>query len=500
MPPAPELNGPGKAEVYKAAMLDLRTKSEDVFPAPSEDTAEPELFEESWEPALEPEAPQRSEATDPDTVGAYLNALGRIPLLSREQEVELAKEIESGRRAVRDEMFRLPLAARYVLGLCRSLRCGQVDARAVLEEDQSEQAPSYDERVRLLLKQGDTLEDLVRGQARRKSASSRDAAQREIAEYLDSMRLPEGHVSAMANTLQQALEAARRHERVLSKHKGRGRGSERVVAARTALADIESSIGISVDQIHAIAARVRSAQARIDRARQRFVEANLRLVVALARRHAHRGMDLLDLVQEGNIGLMRAVDKFEYQRGFKFSTYATWWIRQAITRAILDQARTIRVPVHMAEARGKVTRTTHELRKRLDREPTIEEIAADSGLTHEQVRKAVHLVKEPVSLDAPMGDEEDRALGDMIEDPSAPVPMDAVVAERVAEQTRGVLATLSPREETILRMRFGIGRRTECTLEEIGREFEITRERVRQIESGGLRKLRNPPHDRSLAA
>jgi RNA polymerase primary sigma factor len=316
------------------------------------------------------------------------------------------------------------------------------------------------------------------------------------------MALSDRHVATMVQNLRDALDAARPYQRTLAKRAERAgeRSKIKLDDARAAIARLEDVVGAPLDRLSEIMARIRAAQARMERARQRFVEANLRLVVAIARRHAHRGMDLLDLVQEGNIGLMRAVDKFEYQRGFKFSTYATWWIRQAITRAILDQARTIRIPVHMAEARGKVTRTILELRRRLGREPSVEEIAAESGLSHEQVRKAVHLVKEPVSLDTPLGDEEDRALGDVIEDPNAAAPMEAVVAERVSEQTCGVLSTLSQREETILRMRFGIGRPVEFTLEEIGREFDITRERVRQIESGGLRKLRHAPNSRSMAA
>jgi len=436
----------------------------------------------------------------PDSVGVYLNTIGRVPLLSREQEVELAKEIEDGRRIVREEMFDLPLAASYVLDICARLRTGQVDSRTILDEDQSEHGPSFDERVRTFLKQGEDLDALVRAQGRRRSAESRAAGQRDIAEQLHRMELSDRHIADMVQQLVQALEGARRHQRRLEKVVAGDRRKAKAAEASAEVARLEESVGASIDRIQQAMARVRAAQSSIERARQRFVESNLRLVVAIARRHAHRGMDLLDLVQEGNIGLMRAVDKFEYQRGFKFSTYATWWIRQAITRAILDQARTIRIPVHMAEARGKVTRTIAELRSRLDREPTVEEIAAESGLSHEQVRKAVHLVKEPVSLEMPMGDDEDRALGDVIEDVNAAAPMDGVVAERVAEQTQGVLATLSPREETILRMRFGIGHQLEYTLEEIGREFDITRERVRQIESGGLRKLRNAPHGRRLAA
>jgi RNA polymerase primary sigma factor len=462
----------------------------------------PDLLEDPPEgPAGSDDLQRRARGDEPDAVGVYLSALGRISLLTREQEVELAKEIEAGRRSVRDELFRLPLAASYVLGLCSSLASGQIDSRAVLDEDTSEQSPSFDDRVRRFLKQGEALEQLARAHARRTSETGRAAARSEIARHLYEMEVSERHVAAMAAKLDEAVTTARRHRRVLDKRTAERRpNSSRHQEARAALADIEQVIGTSFETMTQIAARVRAAQARIERARQRFIEANLRLVVAIARRHARRGLDLLDLVQEGNIGLMRAVDKFEYQRGFKFSTYATWWIRQAITRAILDQARTIRVPVHMAEARSKTARTTQALRRRLEREPTVAEIAAEAGLSDEQVRKAIYLVKEPISLETPIGEDEERFLGDLIEDTTAPVPIEAVASERVAVHTHDVLGTLSQREEAILRMRFGIGHRMEYTLEEIGQEFDITRERVRQIESGSIRKLRHRPDGRGAAA
>jgi RNA polymerase primary sigma factor len=483
-------------EAEEIAVVDVDEGAEKHDVEPAEDV-EIETDAES------PETDTQPGTRGPDAVGVYLSSLGRIPLLNREQEVKLAKEIERGRNDVRARIYALPLAASYVLELCDRLRSGQIDPRSALENesaDPAEEGPSFDERARAFLAQGEALAELVKAQARRTSPKSRTEVRARIAEHLSSMNIAEPHVRAMIGKLEEGVAAARAHQRVARKPADSARRQAKAREALAAIAAIESVAGASVAELADALAAVRSAQARIENGRQRFVEANLRLVVAIARRHSHRGMDLLDLVQEGNIGLMRAVDKFEYQRGFKFSTYATWWIRQAITRAILDQSRTIRIPVHMAEARAKVVRATLTLKGRLDREPTLEEVAAESGLAADQVRKAMHLVKEPVSLDTPLGDEEERTLADLIDDPTAPSPVENVFAEKVANKTKGVLSTLTPREETILCMRFGIGHRTEYTLEEIGQEFQITRERVRQIESGGLRKLRNSPKSRRLAA
>ena len=472
---------------------------EPVHAAAAEETelAEVEVEADAAEP--EADAEESGQRGGLDAVGVYLNGLGRIPLLSREQEVALAKEIESGRNEVRARLYELPFASSYVLALCERVQSGQLDPRAVLDDDQSEGAASFDDQVREFLAQGEMLAELVKSEARRKSDASRAALRADISAHLFSMEIDESHVSVMIDKLAEAVARARQHQRAAKRATERSK-PESVREARATIREIEATVGASFERLTETLSAVRRAQALIERARQRFVEANLRLVVSLARRHSGRGMDLLDLVQEGNIGLMRAVDKFEYQRGFKFSTYATWWIRQAITRAILDQARTIRIPVHMAEARTKVMRAAHTLRSRSEREPTVEEIAAEAGLAHDQVQKAVHLVKEPVSLDTPLGDEEERTLADLVTDPAAPSAIEKLYSEKLTDQTRGVLATLTPREETILRMRFGIDQSLEFTLEEIGQEFQITRERVRQIESAGLRKLRQPPKQRRMAA
>ncbi len=504
-----------------------------------------------------PAANERDYNTDStDPVRMYLQEMGSVPLLSREQEVTIAKEIESGIHEVRDCVYGLPLTPRYVIGLADRLRTGEIEPRELFGEDSEEEksSPERDEkRIKAFLKEVGVLRRVVRAyeasiptrfaplpekKAQRKPTARETrfiAAREKVCQQLIAMNLGEKHVAAIVSKLKEGQALAKRHERVIKRAERRtrrdskqilelarqistgtpnakrkaagnlrmsaeaaGRLAANIREARRSLKEIENEVGLSAGDLDWGIKTIRSGEDRAMRGKKALIEANLRLVVSIAKRYTNRGLGFLDLIQEGNIGLMRAVDKFEYQRGYKFSTYATWWIRQSVSRAIADQARTIRIPVHMIETINKVLRTSRYLVQQLGREPSPEEISEQMEMPTDKIRKVLKIVKEPVSLETPIGDDEESSLGDFVEDRQSVSPSEAAVALSLEEQTRKVLATLTPREEQILRMRFGIGERTDYTLEEVGQKFSVTRERIRQIEAKALRKLRNPQRARTL--
>jgi RNA polymerase primary sigma factor len=506
------------------------------------------------EKARTPERDYGSDSTDP--VRMYLQEMGSVPLLSREQEVSIAKEIESGLHEVRDCVYALPLAYRYVIGLSDRLKAGEIEPRDIFADDSEEDKSSVERderRLKQFLKDVTTLKRLVKPyestmptrfapaappKAKRKPTAREqkfEAASQKVREHLVSMTLGDRHVNAIVTKLKEGQRLGRTHQRVIQRYEKRTkRDSKQILEivkqlssgstnakrkatgnlrmsvdaaqkmaaaireARRSITEIEKGIGLSMVDLQHFLRIIRSGEDRAQRGKKQLIEANLRLVVSIAKRYTNRGLGFLDLIQEGNIGLMRAVDKFEYQRGYKFSTYATWWIRQSVSRAIADQARTIRIPVHMIETINKVLRTSRYLVQQLGREPTPEEIAEQMEMPADKIRKVLKIVKEPVSLETPIGDDEESSLGDFVEDRQSVSPADAAVALSLEEQTRKVLATLTPREEQILRMRFGIGEKTDYTLEEVGQKFAVTRERIRQIEAKALRKLRNPQRARTL--
>jgi RNA polymerase primary sigma factor len=486
-----------------------------------------------------------------DPVRLYLKEMGAVPLLTREGEIAIAQRIEEGQKEVSGILFGMPLTVRSILSLREKFQTGQIGIREIVDvmEEETEDEPEEGDSAALrdareqFVRQTDSLSELFlklnaiseKWKDAQKNTSKkkilREQAKKiktEIVELIMEMNLHRRQVELMIRQLHDVVSVLDESERTIDHSRRRlGANKEDILKAIALLKagkdpgeryqdpeklELLKNYQFALERVHEaeVAALLSSSEIRdslslleageqkVREAKAELIKANLRLVVSIAKRYTNRGLQFLDLIQEGNIGLMKAVDKFEYKRGFKFSTYATWWIRQAITRAIADQARTIRIPVHMIETINKLIRTTRHLVQELGREPLPEELAKEMQMPVEKVRRVLKIAREPISLETPIGEEEDSHLGDFIEDKKSISPIDSAVRYDLVRKIGKALSSLTEREEKVIRLRFGVGESTDHTLEEVGQDFDVTRERIRQIEAKALRKLRHPSRSKHL--